>query len=66
MANFVVKKSLIETLRTMKIGESMRIKRREFKVTAVRTAKDRLKKEGIFIKVSEAGMIDECEVTRLD
>lgn len=66
MTNFVVKKSLIETLRTMKIGESMRIKRREFKVTAVRTAKDRLKKEGIFIKVSEAGMIDECEVTRLD
>lgn len=65
MANFVVKKSLIETLRTMQIGESMRIKRREFKVTAVRTAKDRLKKEGIFVKVSEAGMIDECEVTRL-
>lgn len=65
MTNFMVKKSLIGTLRLMKVGETMRIKRREFKINAVRSAKDRLKKEGIFIKVSEAGMVDECEVTRL-
>ena len=65
MVNFVVKKSLIGTLRMMQVGETMRIKRREFKTSAVRTAKERLKGEGIIIKVSEAGMIDECEVTRL-
>ena len=50
---FVTKKTLTETLR------------RDFKYSAVKTAKNRLKKEGIDIKLSEAGMIDECEVTRL-
>lgn len=66
MKNFVVKKSLTETLRRMKVGETMRIKSRDFKLSAVKTAKNRLKKEGIDIKLSEAGMIDECEVTRLN
>ena len=66
MQSFVVKKSLTETLRRMKIGETMRIKSRDFKLSAVKTAKNRLKKEGIDIKLSEAGMIDECEVTRLN
>lgn len=65
MQSFVVKKSLTETLRRMKIGDTMRIKSRDFKLSAVKTAKNRLKKEGIDIKLSEAGMIDECEVTRL-
>lgn len=65
MQNFVVKKTLTETLRRMKVGQTMRIKSRDFKYSAVKTAKSRLKKEGIDIKLSEAGMIDECEVTRL-
>lgn len=65
MQSFVVKKSLTETLRRMKVGDTMRIKSRDFKLSAVKTAKNRLKKEGIDIKLSEAGMIDECEVTRL-
>lgn len=65
MQVFVVKKSLTETLRRMKVGDTMRIKSRDFKISAVKTAKNRLKKEGIDIKLSEAGMIDECEVTRL-
>lgn len=65
MQSFVVKKSLTETLRRMKVGDTMRIKSRDFKISAVKTAKNRLKKEGIDIKLSEAGMIDECEVTRL-
>ena len=64
--HFVVKKSLTETLRRMKVGDTMRIKSRDFKLSAVKTAKNRLKKEGIDIKLSEAGMIDECEVTRLN
>ena len=62
---FVTKKTLTETLRRMKVGQTMRIKSRDFKYSAVKTAKHRLKKEGIDIKLSEAGMIDECEVTRL-
>lgn len=65
MQSFVVKKSLTETLRRMKVGDTMRIKSRDFKLSAVKTAKNRLKKEGVDIKLSEAGMIDECEVTRL-
>lgn len=62
---FVTKKTLTETLRRMKVGQTMRIKSGDFKYSAVKTAKNRLKKEGIDIKLSEAGMIDECEVTRL-
>lgn len=62
---FVTKKTLTETLRRMKVGQTMRIKNRDFKYSAVKTAKNRLKKEGIDIKLSEKGMIDECEVTRL-
>jgi hypothetical protein len=64
--DFVIKKSLTETLRRMKVGDTMRIKSRDFKLSAVKTAKNRLKKEGIDIKLSEAGMINECEVTKLD
>lgn len=62
---FVTKRTLTETLRRMKVGQTMRIKSRDFKYSAVKTAKNRLKKEGIDIKLSEKGMIDECEVTRL-
>lgn len=53
--DFVIKKSLTETLRRMKVGDTMRIKSRDFKLSAVKTAKNRLKKEGIDIKLSEAG-----------
>lgn len=66
MQGFVVKKSLTETLRRMRKGESMRIKSKDFKYSAVKAAKYALRKEGIDIKLSEAGMIDEVEVTRLN
>ena len=63
---FVVKKSLTETLRRMKVGETMRIKSRDFKYSAVKSAKYALRKEGINIKLTEKGLIDEVEVTRMN
>lgn len=65
MQNFVTKKSLIETLRRMRVGERVRIKEKDFKFSSVRTAKYVLKKEGVDIDVSVAGLIGECEVVRL-
>lgn len=65
MQNFEVKKTLTGTLRKMKVGQTMRIKNRDFKISSARSSKDRLKKEGIIIKVSEEGLIDEYDVTRL-
>ena len=50
----------------MKVGEKKRIKSKDFKYSAVKSAKYALKKEGIEIKLSEAGMIDEVEVERLN
>lgn len=49
----------------MKVGQTMRIKNRDFRISSARSSKDRLKKEGIIIKVSEEGLIDEYDVTRL-
>lgn len=65
-AKFITKKSLIDTIRGLKVGERMRIKSKDFKFASVRTAKYVLRKEGIDINVSEKGMIDECEVIRLN
>ncbi len=65
MQNFVTKKSLIGTLRELKVGEKMRIKNKDFKYCSVRTTKYLLEKEGIIINVTERGMIDECEVERI-
>ena len=65
MQNFEVKKTLTGTLRKRKEGKTMRIKNRDFKISSARSTKDRLKKERIIIKVSEEGLIDEYDVTRL-
>ena len=45
MQNFVVKKTLTETLRRMKVGQTMRIKSRDFKYSAVKTAKNKAEKK---------------------
>ena len=51
---FVTKKTLTGTLRKMKVGKTMRI-----------SSKNRLKREGIIIDISQKGLIDEYDVTRL-
>jgi len=66
MQTFAVKKSLIETFRRMKKGERIRVKYKDFKVNAAYSAKYRLRKKGIEIKISQAGMIDEWEATRMN
>lgn len=64
MQDFVSKKNLTETFRQMKIGDSKIIKNKEFKPGTGQAAKRRLKKEGIIIEITEAGMIDEWKATR--
>lgn len=63
--NFILKKSLMETMKAMPVGGAMRIRSRDFKVSYVRQARNRLNRRGYLFEVSEAGMIDECEVRRL-
>lgn len=62
---FATVPSLIETFRQMSKGDSIKVKTRDFKMSAARSAKYRLMKEGINLQITEAGMIDEYEVTRL-
>ncbi len=63
---FEYKKSLTGTLRKLPLGESIVIKNSDFKAAFVRTAASNLKKkEGYEFKVSDAGRIDDIEVTRL-
>lgn len=62
---FVTKKTLTETLRRMKVGQTMRIKNRDFRITSAYSSKNRLKREGIIIDISQKGLIDEYDVTRL-
>ena len=66
MQNFVVKKSLIDTLRALAVGESIYIKTRDFKTQSAQNAKRRLRKEGINIAISERGLVDEFRVERLN
>lgn len=61
-----MKKSLKGTLRTMKVGDVIRIKNRDFKYNSIRTVMYQLRNEGIELKVSQAGLIDETEVKRLN
>lgn len=65
-ANFKTKKSLIDTLRFLKVGECVNIANKDFKFCSVRNAKYQLRREGIEIDVSERGLIGECKVTRLN
>lgn len=62
---FVMRPSLLETLRQMRPGDSMVVKCRDFKYSSGRTAKYKLLKEGIILNMTEAGMVDEWKVTRV-
>lgn len=66
MQEFVCKKNLTETLRRMKKGDVMVIKNKDFKPCSGQAAKMALKKEGIILRISEKGMVDEWLVERLD
>ena len=61
--SFVTKKMLTETFRRLPIGGEITVKTREFKFTA-KSAKYALRREGIEIKLTERGMIDEYKVIR--
>ena len=63
---FATVPSLTETFRKMKKGDSMKVKTRDYKIAAARSARYRLMKEGINLQITEAGMIDEYEVIRLN
>ncbi len=65
MQNFEVKKTLTGTLRKMKVGKTIRIKNKDFRITSAYSSKNRLKREGIIIDISQKGLIDEYDVTRL-
>lgn len=65
MQEFVSKKNLTETFRNMKRGDSMIIKNKDFKPFTGQSAKRRLRKEGIIIEITEAGMVDEWKATRV-
>lgn len=66
MQEFISKKSLTETLKRMKKGDRIIVKNKDFKIDAGYSAKYRLRKKGIDIKISQAGMIDEWEAIRLN
>ena len=63
--NFVTKKTLTETFRRLPIGGEITVNSRDFKCKTAKTAKYNLRKEGIEIKLTERGMIDEYKVIRL-
>lgn len=63
--SFVTKKTLTETFRRLPIGGEIAVKTRDFKFNTAKTAKYNLRKEGIEIKLTERGMIDEYKVIRL-
>lgn len=66
MQEFVCKKNLTETLRRLKKGDSMVVKNRDFKMGSGQAAKRALEKEGIILRISEKGMVDEWLVERLN
>lgn len=63
--SFVTKKTLTETFRRLSVGGEITVKTRDFKFNTAKTAKYNLRKEGIEIKLTERGMIDEYKVIRL-
>jgi len=62
--NFVTKKTLTETFRRLPIGGEITVKTRDFKFNTAKSAKYALRREGIEIKLTERGMIDEYKATR--
>lgn len=63
--NLAVKYSLIGTFRNMKPGTTITVKEKVFKWASARSAKYILRKEGIDIAISNAGMVGEWKATRL-
>lgn len=63
--SFVTKKTLTETFRRLPIGGEITVKTRDFKFNTAKTAKYNLRREGIEIKLTERGMIDEYKAIRL-
>jgi hypothetical protein len=62
---FTKPKSLKQQLLAMEIGEQVEVKTRTYKVTSIRVAVTRLRKDGFDFIVTEQGCIDCCKVTRV-
>lgn len=69
MEKIIVKRikgrELSETLRSMKVGEELTIKEKDFRPTSVSNACYRLKREGFLFSCSAKKNIDGSIVTRL-
>lgn len=54
-----------ETLRTMPLNESMRVKSKTVKQSVIRAAIAKLNNEGYNFNATEAGLVDEIIITRI-
>lgn len=61
---FTKPKTLKDQLLSLRIGETVEVKSRTFKVTTIRVAVTRLRKKGYDFIVTEQGCIDSCKITR--
>jgi len=57
--------TLADQLKTIQIGQEVEIHIDQYKMSAIRQAAHRLKKEGIVLKVSEKGCRYTTKVTRI-
>lgn len=64
-ATFVSKISATETLKSLKIDKPYKFPTSIFKSSTIRATVLRLKKRGYNFEVTEAGLINEVQVTRL-
>lgn len=62
---FKTKISIVDTLRTLPIGECIEIFNREVKISIVKSVACRLKKKGYQFKTTEADLPDSIIVTRI-
>jgi hypothetical protein len=62
---FKTKILLKDTLRELPVKGTIAIKNRMFKTATIRTAANKMKKEGFIFEVSDKGRIDDTIVTRL-
>lgn len=66
MQRFAVKKSLIETMRIMSVGDRISVKNGEFRIYSARNAASKLKKEGYSFDVTEKGNPDGFTIIRIN
>jgi hypothetical protein len=69
MKKYLTKSVLTPTLLSLKVGEVIEIKHREFKIAAVRTAVSRINrngKTGLRLACSEVGIPDGIRVRRVN